>query len=336
MQTSDLLKAWGKILRGERPSLSIEITRECPLRCPGCYAYEDGHLGGGVTLRSLSDYKGQALIDGVLEVVDRLKPLHLSIVGGDPLVRYRELEVMVPQILSRGVHVQVVTSAFRPLPAAWADVPRLQPVVSIDGLEAEHDARRAPATYKRILQNIAGQKVTIHCTITGQMMKRPGYLQEFLGFWTPRPEIARVWFSMFTPQIGDVLPEILTRDERTQAIADLMTLRKIFPKLEMPEKMLRQFARPPHNPAECVFALTTQTISADLKTRITPCQFGGTPDCGACGCIASMGLAAVAAHKIGGVIPVGAIFRASVKIGQKRAADKPEPASVENSLRVLN
>ena len=335
MQTSDLFKAWRRILRGERPSLSIEITRECPLRCPGCYAYEDGHLGGGVTLRGLRDYKGQALIDGVIEVVDRFQPLHLSIVGGDPLVRYRELETMVPQILARGVYVQIVTSAFRPLPAGWAGVPRLQAVVSIDGLEAEHDARRAPATYKRILQNIAGQKVTVHCTITGQMMKRPGYLREFLEFWTPRPEIARVWFSMFTPQVGDALPEMLTREERVKAVADLMALRRSFPKLDMPEQMLRQFAHPPHSPEECVFALTTRTISADLRTRITPCQFGGNPDCGSCGCIASMGLAAVAAHKIGGVIPVGAIFRASVRIGQKRAAEMAEPVAAEPELRVL-
>ena len=91
-----MIRAWGKILKGERPSLSIEITRECPLQCPGCYAYDDAHLGGGATLRSLSDRKGQALIDGVLELVDRIRPLHLSIVGGDPLVRYRELESMVP------------------------------------------------------------------------------------------------------------------------------------------------------------------------------------------------------------------------------------------------
>jgi len=84
VKTSEVISAWGKILKGERPSLSVEITRECPLQCPGCYAYDDAHLGGGATLRSLSDRKGQALIDGVLELVDRIKPLHLSIVGGDP------------------------------------------------------------------------------------------------------------------------------------------------------------------------------------------------------------------------------------------------------------
>lgn len=335
LKTSDLFQAWRKILRGERPSLSIEITRECPLRCPGCYAYDDEHLGGGVTLRSLNDYKGQALIDGVLGVVDRLKPLHLSIVGGDPLVRYRELEALMPQLVERGIHIQVVTSAFRPIPQGWREMRSLTTVVSIDGLQPEHDARRAPATYERILRNIAGQKITIHCTITGQMMKRPGYLREFLEFWTPRAEIAKVWFSMFTPQQGDSLPEMLTRRERMQAISELIQLRAKFRKLDMPEKMLRQFANPPHNPDECVFALTTQTLSADLRTRITPCQFGGNPDCESCGCIASMGLAAIAAHKVGGIVPVGAIFRASVRMGKARAAGSDDFPQVQNQLRVL-
>jgi MoaA/NifB/PqqE/SkfB family radical SAM enzyme len=338
VRTSAIISAWRKILKGERPSLSIEITRECPLRCPGCYAYDDAHLGGGMTLRGLPDRKGQELIDGVLEVVDRLKPLHLSIVGGDPLVRYRELELMIPRLLDRGIHVQVVTSAFRPLAPGWAKLAQLKVVVSIDGLQPEHDVRRAPATYDRILENIAGQKITIHCTVTGQMMKRPGYLKEFLEYWTPRPEIHKVWFSLFTPQVGDRLPEMLQPHERLQAIADMLALRKYFPKLDMPEGMIRQFATPPHSPKDCVFALTTQILSADLKTKVVPCQYGGNPDCGSCGCVASMGLAAVAAHKLGGIIPVGAIFKASVGIGQicqARAKRTAQPSPVGESLRVL-
>jgi sulfatase maturation enzyme AslB (radical SAM superfamily) len=335
VKTSEVIQAWGKILKGERPSLSIEITRECPLQCPGCYAYDDAHLGGGATLRSLSDRKGQELVEGVLEVVDRLQPLHLSLVGGDPLVRYRELESLIPQLLDRGVHVQVVTSAFRPMAASWANLPRLNVVVSIDGLQPEHDVRRTPATYDRILKNIADQNVTIHSTVTGQMMKRPGYLKEFLEFWTPRSEIRKIWFSLFTPQVGDQLPEMLLPEERSRAIADMMALRKQFPKLDMPEGMIRQFATPPQNPKDCVFALTTRTLSADLKTKIVPCQFGGTPDCASCGCIASMGLAAVAAHKLGGFIPVGAIFKASIKIGQLRVK-RSAPPTVEDRLRVLS
>jgi MoaA/NifB/PqqE/SkfB family radical SAM enzyme len=333
--TSQILQAWGKILKGQSPSLSIEITRECPLKCPGCYAYDAAHLGGGKTLRDLNDRRGQALVDGVLEVVDRLKPLHLSIVGGDPLVRYRELESLIPLLLKRGIHVQIVTSAFRTMGPDWASLARLHVVVSIDGLQPEHDARRAPATYDRILKNITGQRVTVHCTITGQMMKRPRYLSEFLEFWTPRPEIKKVWFSLFTPQIGDQMPEILAPEERARAIAEMIQLRKRFPKLDMPEVVIRQFASPPHSPQDCIFALTTQTLSADLKTKITPCQFGGNPDCASCGCMASMGLASVGSHKLGGLLPVGTIFASSLKIGNVRTRFR-EKHQVKNGLRVLN
>jgi len=336
MKTSEVVRAWGKILKGEQPSLSIEITRECPLRCPGCYAYHEAHLGGESTLRSLIDRKGDELVSGVLEIVDRTRPLHVSLVGGDPLVRYRELECLIPQLLARGVHVQVVTSAFRPLPPSWAGLSGMNVVVSVDGLQPEHDVRRAPATYERILRNIAGHSVTIHCTVTGQMMKRPDYLRQFLNAWSPRPETRKIWFSLFTPQLGDQMPEILTPQERQLAIDDMLELRKSFPKLDMPEALLREFAKPPSNPQACVFALTTQVLSADLRTKVVPCQFGGNPDCSSCGCIASMALAAVAAHKLGGLIPVGSLFKASIRIGRMRAKNIAAPVPVEEQLRVLN
>ncbi len=335
MRTSEVIQAWGKILRGEAPSLSIEITRECPLRCPGCYAYDAAHLGGSLTLRELSDLKGQALVDGVLEVVDRLKPLHLSLVGGDPLVRYREVEQLLPSLLARGIHVQIVTSAFRSFPREWSLEPHVNVVVSIDGLRPEHDVRRKPATYERILENIAGRQITIHCTITGQMMKRPGYLEEFLEFWTPREEVRKIWFSLFTPQIGDELPEMLARHERDQAISQMTELRKRYSKIDMPEALIRQFTSPPARPEECVFALTTKTISADLKTVISPCQFGGNPDCSSCGCIASMGLAAVAKHKLAGFIPVGTIFRASIRVGRARSKTATSQLDAGHEFRIL-
>src|ERR1044071_8004917 len=116
MNAAPIVQAWGMILQGRRPNLSIEITRECPLRCPGCYAYGDEHLGGGVVLRELADYKGQELIDGVLDLVRRMRPVHLSIVGGEPLVRFRELNEILPRLAATGLKVQLVTSAVRPIP----------------------------------------------------------------------------------------------------------------------------------------------------------------------------------------------------------------------------
>ena len=116
MEAGGVFSGWGRILGGFYPNLSIEITRECPLRCPGCYAYGDQHLGGGVVLRELADYKGQELVDGVLEVVRRMKPVHLSIVGGEPLVRHREVDEILRRLAPTGLYQQVVTSAVRPIP----------------------------------------------------------------------------------------------------------------------------------------------------------------------------------------------------------------------------
>src|SRR5262245_17027731 len=120
-----IITAWGRILAGYKPSLSIEITRECPLRCPGCYAYGDEHLGGGVTLRQVSDFKGQELIDNFFALIDQHRPLHLSIVGGEPLVRFRELNTILPRLADRGIYSQLVTSAVRPIPQEWARLRRL-------------------------------------------------------------------------------------------------------------------------------------------------------------------------------------------------------------------
>lgn len=316
MKRKDVMLAWGRILQGYSPSLSIEITRECPLRCPGCYAYEPAHLQELGPLRELSDFKGQQLVDEVLSLVERHRPLHLSIVGGEPLVRFRELEILLPQLSARGITVQVVTSAVREIPASWAKIPNLMIAVSIDGLQPEHDVRRAPATYEKILKNIVGHSVTVHCTITRQMTARPRYFEEFLAFWSEKPEIKRVWFSLFTPQIGAQGEEILSPSERDAVLTELARLRSIFPKLDLPDSVLAGYRRPPASPEECIFSRTTMNLTADLKGRVTPCQFGGTPDCSQCGCMASAGLSAVGDYRLGGMVPLRKIFKISDQIGK--------------------
>ena len=311
-----VVRAWGKILGGYRPNLSIEITRECPLRCPGCYAYGDEHLGGGVTLRDVRDLKGQALVDGVLALVDRHQPLHLSIVGGEPLVRYRELSQLLPLLSARGIYTQLVTSAVRPIPLEWKGLHRLQIVVSIDGLQPEHDERRKPATYARILKHIAGHEITVHCTVTSQQVRRPGYLEEFIQFWSDNQDTKHIWVSLYTPQIGEISIEKLSPADRRAVVDQLFALRERFPKMWMPKGLIAVYLNPPSSPDECVFAQTTECVSADFTSRITPCQFGGKPDCENCGCIASAALEAVARHQLAGAIPVGTIFTASVAIGR--------------------
>jgi MoaA/NifB/PqqE/SkfB family radical SAM enzyme len=342
MKKSEVFHAWANILAGRAPSLSIEITKECPLRCPGCYAFDAAHLGSTTQLRQLSDFKGDELVTRILALLDDLKPLHVSLVGGDPLVRYRELEQLLPQIEARGIHTQVVTSAFRVIPSHWKDYTKLNVVVSIDGLQPEHDERRKPATYERILKNIVDAQVTIHSTITSQIASREGYLEDFLAFWSKNPAIRKIWFSLFTPQRGATDPEILSPEQRVAVMNELRRLRPLYPKLDMQDIVIDEIATPPASPDECIFARTTETISADLKTHITPCQFGGDPDCSQCGCIASMGLAAVGHHKVLGSLTAGHLFMASDRIGkvwrrvQESFTSKPANQSESVPFKILS
>jgi MoaA/NifB/PqqE/SkfB family radical SAM enzyme len=319
MNKSEAFTALGRILSGHYPSISIEITRECPLRCPGCYAYEPEHLGQLGPLRSLADYEGQGLIDGVLGLVRRYRPLLVALVGGEPLVRFRELDILLPRLSKMGLHVQLVTSAVREIPPAWSHIDKLYLIVSIDGLQPEHDARRKPATYQRILKNIEGHRITVHCTVTRQMTERAGYFEEFLSFWCARPEVKKIWFSLFTPQVGAEGEEILSPEDRTQVLATLVGLRPAFPKLFLPDSVIEGFRKPPQSPAECIFARTTLSFTADLKNRITPCQFGGEPDCKQCGCFAAAGLKAVGDQQLLGLFPGRAIYNAADAIGKRTA-----------------
>jgi MoaA/NifB/PqqE/SkfB family radical SAM enzyme len=323
MKKSDILRVWGRVLHGQTPFLSIEITKECPLRCPGCYAYAPDHLGPLTTLRQLSDYRGQDLVTATVALVRRVRPIHISIIGGEPLVRYRELCEILPLLDRMGVEVQLVTSAVRPIPQEWSLIGSLHVVVSIDGLAPEHDRRRAPATYDRILKHIAGQRIGVHCTVTRQMLERPGYLADFCRFWSDRPEVRQIWFSIYTPQEGENSPERLRPEDREILFGELSAVAAEFPKVHLPGIVLEGYRNPPRSPGECTFARLSTCVSADLKTRIDPCQLGGKPVCAECGCLASAGMHALARLKLGGIVPLSAILNASFRVGSYGATAAP-------------
>jgi MoaA/NifB/PqqE/SkfB family radical SAM enzyme len=295
--------------------LSIEVTRECPLSCPGCYAYGESHLGGGKMLNELADLRGDALVAGVLALVDKNGPLHVSLVGGEPLIRHRELSRILPELSRRNIFTLVVTSGIIPIPAEWMGLPRSRVAVSIDGLPEHHDPRRKPATYDRILENIRDREVNIHWTITGPMMKRRGYLEEYVAFWEARPEVKRIWVSLYSPQQGENTPEMLTADERRIVARELPDLRMTYPKLLMNPGIAQAFLEPPRNPQECLFSKMSTNYSADLTTRVEPCIFGGTPDCSQCGCVVSSGLHHAQSIKVAGLVKIGRLVRASTAIG---------------------
>jgi MoaA/NifB/PqqE/SkfB family radical SAM enzyme len=316
LKLKKLLSAWGKILRGHMPILSIEITRECPLSCPGCYAYGEGHLGGTTTLRQLRDLRGDDLVNGVLSLVGKHRPLQVSFIGGEPLVRHRELDRILPALSEQGIDSLVTTSLVIPFPRSWNDIPGAHIAVSVDGLQREHDKRRHPATYERILQNLAGRKADLSWVITNPMMARDGYLEDYLTFWTARPEIGRIWMSLYTPQKGERSEEILTRESRQRLFALLPALKRKYPELILPDFAIQAFNHPPHDPAHCVFTRISTNYSADLKTVVEPCFYGGNPDCSQCGCAVSMTLHTLYGMRLAPGLNAGHVMDGSLAVGR--------------------
>ena len=102
---------------------------------------------------------------------------------------------------------------------------------------------------------------------------------------------------------------------------------------------------------QCV-DMPNEPADSDFKTRVEPCQFGGDPDCSRCGCIASMGLAAVGHQKLIGPITAGHIFWTSLAIGrhlrradarlkqftrpQQHNIDREDISSTQDLLKVID
>jgi len=315
ISAGEVLRAWKNILSGHAPMLSIEVTRECPLSCPGCYAYGDSHLGGEQTLRELADFRGDELVRGVLALVEKHQPLHVSLVGGEPLVRHRELSRIIPQLSAQGRYTLVVTSGIIPIPLEWISLPRVRVAVSVDGLPEHHDVRRKPATYEKILKNLEGRRVNVHWTMTGPMLQRPGYMEEFVAYWSNRPEVDNIWVSLYTPQRGEHTAEMLTREDRELVARELPPLRAKYPKLLMHARIANAMLNPPKDPSDCLFSKMSTNYSADLKTRVEPCIFGGDPDCSQCGCAVTSGVHVVKEAKFIGPLKAGHLVRASIAIG---------------------
>jgi hypothetical protein len=214
-----------------------------------------------------------------------------------------------------GSFSMVVTSGIIPIPEHWMEIPRVRVAVSVDGLPEHHDVRRKPATYERILTNIAGCKINVHWVITRPMLARHSYLEEYVAFWNARPEVDHIWVSLYSPQIGEESAERLTLEDRERVAKELPPLRQAYPKLLLPEGMARAYVNPPKRPDECLFSKMSVNYSADFQTRVEPCVFGGNPDCSQCGCSISSALHWIRDVNIAGPLKVGHLVKTSLNIG---------------------
>jgi len=147
------------------------------------------------------------------------------------------------------------------------------------------------------------------------MLQRLEYLEEYVSFWNTREEVDHVWVSLYTPQMGEQSAEMLTPADREFVARELPRLRKIYPKLLINDGIGQAFVNPPTEPKDCLFAKMSVNYSADFKTRVEPCVFGGTPDCSQCGCAISSALHWIKDIKAVGPVRIDHLVRGSMKIG---------------------
>lgn len=316
----DLWNAWGKLLMGSTPLLSIEVTRACPLHCPGCYARTENHA----TANGVKEPRGDELVNRILDLVRRHNPIHVSFVGGEPLLRQQELDVVLPEMNRRGVVTLVVTSGVLPVPAHWKELPHTAVCVSVDGLAPDHDQRRAPATYDRILANISGRRVNVHWTIVRPATVQESYFEQYLDFWSAVPEVEYILISVYTPQRNEQTPEMLTPEDRRAFAGRLAAMHRRYPKLLMSDEIAAAYLHPPPAPDRCLFAHISRSYTSDLASEVSPCVIGGDPDCRQCGCAIAMALHGIKAHRIRGPLRVGHLI--AVTTGIARAVNAVRPA----------
>jgi hypothetical protein len=211
----------------------------------------------------------------------------------------------------------VVTSGVIPIPSAWTALPKITVAVSVDGNPEDHDVRRKPATYERILKNIQGRKVNIHWTVVRKNTEDAAYMDRYLAFWNGRPEVNRIWVSVYTPQLDELSDERLTDYHRQQLATYFNSRAGRFAKLTMHSGLMKAFVEPPVDPSSCLFSKLSVNYTADLRTRVEPCVFGGTPSCADCGCSISMGMHWLGDTRIVGGLRARHLIEGSLAIGKR-------------------
>src|SRR3989344_1357841 len=266
--------------------LSVEITQVCPMECPDCYVpvIKSGPHG--------------LPIEGWVKIIsDAVKAgaVHLTIVGGEPGARRKELHHVV------GITpiTWIITTFFYEM-GTFVKNGRQSPVtyvVSIDGPDEMHNRLRgvpglADRARRQILLGREKASALGHVfavfSHTVLMSANAGEMERLIWQLDGFPGIDGMVFSTATPPIGESLPEWAPTDaQRADFVELLLKLRQMGARINMSEAQIGTL-HPDHtatySPAMC--AIANRVISYDFHGKPKgQCIFGPEADCSHCGCV---------------------------------------------------
>ena len=178
--------------------VTISPTNVCNLKCKGCYAgdiYQKHTLKYDVLDRVITDIKEQ------------FGAYFFVISGGEPFA-YRESEKTLLDIIEK--HSDSFFMAYTNSTLITKDVSKrlgelgnFSPAISVEGFEAETDARRGEGTYKRIMEamnNLQAEGVPFGISVTPTRDNADLLLSdEFLEFYFNKRGAIYGWYFQYMP-----------------------------------------------------------------------------------------------------------------------------------------
>ncbi len=244
---------------------TFDLTDACPLRCGHCYFYArpagQGALPPAVYLARLEKLRAAHELSTALWL------------GGEPLLQ-PELLLAATAVFPRNA---VVTSGLLPIPREL----KAGVLVSIDGLEPEHDRLRGRGTYRRVLRRLGelrGRPFALQLTLTAltlgaldgleRLKEETGCSGVLVGFFTGR----------------EPSPFAIGAAARSRAVDRLLELAASVPGLLLnPPASLELLRRRGALAAACAYRRGDLAFDVRLERKL-PCAYGGAADCRTCGC----------------------------------------------------
>ena len=205
------------------PFLFLALTNACNLRCHGCWI---DATGGGLSL-------SEEDVEGIIAAGKKQKAYFYTLLGGEPMIYpglWRTIESH-PEC-----YFQIITNGMFLDEENVDRIRRLGNVtvlVSIDGPEAENDARRGEGVYQAAMEGIARlakRKILygVATTVTGRNFEEvmsDSYVREFIDRGA-----MYLWYYVFRPVGPDPSPEFcVEREQMIELRRRLLRLRRRHP-----------------------------------------------------------------------------------------------------------
>ncbi len=205
------------------PFLMLALTSACTLRCRGCW------IDTGGPPSSLSAEQ----VDAIIASGRRNKTYYYTLLGGEPLIYPGLWDLLARhgncyfQIITNGISLDEATAA------RIRKLGNVTPLVSIDGMEEQNDARRGPGVFQQVdrgLRNLQQEKILygVATTVTGanfDEVMSDEYVQHFIDRGA-----MYLWYYIFRPVGADPAPELCVQAEQvTEMRRRLMRLRRKHP-----------------------------------------------------------------------------------------------------------